>query len=557
MPDTFTTLDTTKYGPFPPSHIHSIAARWKTNLLSASLSQPLDRINVLGDGSNGHTGCVNALSWARDGEFLLSGGDDTTVRLWRIDSSNVGREYPFVCDAVIRTGHRGNIFNAQLLPHSARIATVARDGDVRISDIGDCMQQPVSGQETVYTARDTNLRILRCHKDSVKRIVTEDSPDLFLTVSEDGTVRQHDLRVNHSCRDHAECPEPLVEMDHELATIGLSPLTPYQFVVAGDSAHGYLFDRRQSKKHLKAAWGMSPDDDCTTTCVRRFGRASRPSGLGSRFPHITGARVAQTNGHEVLLSYSSDAIYLYSALDDPQDISMAKPQGTVLPSNPKNNKTRDQRSVNISGSSIPNALMEHDIERLMEEEQGNEAENLEEIRESLETDSRMPDPDEEDEDNQENDDDHDDSMYSHVPVVYPRARYAGACNIQTVKDVNFLGPQDEYIVSGSDDGYWFMWDKQSQRLHDILEGDSSVVNVIEGHPHLPLVAVSGIDTTVKLFAPAHGERRFSRIQNATSILQRNNEEASSHARLPEFMSLPLLALRLAEGNTGSSRCEHQ
>ncbi len=64
--------------------------------------------------------------------------------------------------------------------------------------------------------------------------------------------------------------------------------------------------------------------------------------------------------------------------------------------------------------------------------------------------------------------------------------------------MNFLGPQDEYVVSGSDDGHWFIWDKKTQRLHDILEGDSSVVNVIEGHPHLPLVAVSGIDTTVKV-----------------------------------------------------------
>ena len=43
-----------------------------------------------------------------------------------------------------------------------------------------------------------------------------------------------------------------------------------------------------------------------------------------------------------------------------------------------------------------------------------------------------------------------------------------------------------------------MWDKKSKEIHDIFEGDSCVVNVIEGHPHLPLVAVSGIDTTVKV-----------------------------------------------------------
>lgn len=64
--------------------------------------------------------------------------------------------------------------------------------------------------------------------------------------------------------------------------------------------------------------------------------------------------------------------------------------------------------------------------------------------------------------------------------------------------MNFLGPQDEFVVSGSDDGNFFMWRKSTGKIHDILEGDGTVVNVIEGHPHFPLVAVSGIDTTVKV-----------------------------------------------------------
>lgn len=64
--------------------------------------------------------------------------------------------------------------------------------------------------------------------------------------------------------------------------------------------------------------------------------------------------------------------------------------------------------------------------------------------------------------------------------------------------VNFIGPDDEFVASGSDDGYLFLWKKASGELHDILEGDGTVVNVIEDHPHLPLVAVSGIDTTVKV-----------------------------------------------------------
>ena len=64
--------------------------------------------------------------------------------------------------------------------------------------------------------------------------------------------------------------------------------------------------------------------------------------------------------------------------------------------------------------------------------------------------------------------------------------------------MNFLGPNDEFITSGSDDGNFFLWQKCSGKLHGIYEGDGSIVNVIEGHPHMPLIAVSGIDTTVKV-----------------------------------------------------------
>jgi len=111
--------------------------------LSEVIARPLDRVNVLGDDRHyGHTGyvlrqlirvlvhavdskfalrCVNALSWAQDGDLLLSGGDDRTVRIWKMDTSNTQQEYPFVSRCVIRTGHQANIFSAQMLPHSSRM----------------------------------------------------------------------------------------------------------------------------------------------------------------------------------------------------------------------------------------------------------------------------------------------------------------------------------------------------------------------------------------------------------------------------------------------------
>lgn len=74
---------------------------------------------------------------------------------------------------------------------------------------------------------------------------------------------------------------------------------------------------------------------------------------------------------------------------------------------------------------------------------------------------------------------------SDVPC-YPHTRkYTGHCNVKTVKDANFFGLQDEYVVSGSDGGHLFIWDKKTSQLVNILEGDNEVVNVIQGESSPP------------------------------------------------------------------------
>jgi len=79
--------------------------------------------------------------------------------------------------------------------------------------------------------------------------------------------------------------------------------------------------------------------------------------------------------------------------------------------------------------------------------------------------------------------------------------YRGHCNYKTVKDVNYFGLDDEYVVSGSDSGHVFIWDRKTSDLVNILHGDGEVVNVVQGHPYEPTLAVSGIDNTIKIFSP--------------------------------------------------------
>ena len=67
-----------------------------------------------------------------------------------------------------------------------------------------------------------------------------------------------------------------------------------------------------------------------------------------------------------------------------------------------------------------------------------------------------------------------------VPCSSHHRSYRGHCNVRTVKDVNYFGLQDEYVVSGSDSGHVFIWDKKTSELVNILEGDEEVVNVVQG-----------------------------------------------------------------------------
>jgi hypothetical protein len=77
------------------------------------------------------------------------------------------------------------------------------------------------------------VKVLKCHRDRTKKIATENSPFLFMTVSEDGTVRQHDLRRPHRCR--SECPDPLFRAPQgvDLYSLSVSTPAPHIFAVAG------------------------------------------------------------------------------------------------------------------------------------------------------------------------------------------------------------------------------------------------------------------------------------------------------------------------------------
>lgn len=94
----------------------------------------------------------------------------------------------------------------------------------------------------------------------------------------------------------------------------------------------------------------------------------------------------------------------------------------------------------------------------------------------------------------------DDAEASQPEAVKPQV-YEGHRNHHTVKGVNFFGPNTEYVISGSDCGRIFIWRKKGGKLVALMKGDNKVVNCLEPHPSATVLATSGIDYTLKIWAP--------------------------------------------------------
>ncbi|ESR37906.1 transducin/WD40 repeat-like superfamily protein [Citrus sinensis] len=126
--------------------------------------------------------------------------------------------------------------------------------------------------------------------------------------------------------------------------------------------------------------------------------------------------------------------------------------------------------------------------------------------------------------------------------------YSGHRNSQTVKGVNFFGPNDEYVMSGSDCGHLFIWKKKGGKLVRLMVGDRHVVNQLEPHPHIPMFATCGIEKTVKLWAPMPTD--FPPLpDNAEKIMKANKQGREDHSRITLTPDVIMHVLRLQRRQT--------
>jgi DDB1- and CUL4-associated factor 6 len=146
-------------------------------------------------------------SWSDSGNLLASGSDDTQISIWQYNPA--GSAKPFTLNTSISTGHHANIFSVKFMPHSGdkTIVSCAGDSEVRVFDIEYSDTRPGNSTNSAFASStrsrrfsdffpnsrwlneaSTNAKVYRSHGDRAKRIVTESSPHLFLSCSEDGEV---------------------------------------------------------------------------------------------------------------------------------------------------------------------------------------------------------------------------------------------------------------------------------------------------------------------------------------------------------------------------------
>ncbi|GAA5915681.1 hypothetical protein JCM8208_006415 [Rhodotorula glutinis] len=414
------------------------------------------------------------------------------------------------------------------------------------------------------------------------------------TVRQHDLRTHHICRRNRFDDDEGDstCPPPLVSYGPGLSlySLTISKMRPHLFVIAGTSPFAYLHDRRMVGRSMQRDWHLPPSalspSSSLTQCVRRFGLPDDPD----PFAHIVATKLSPTRPRDLLVSYSAKGIYLFDTdagtvekqahadekkkrkggrrereeedlVDElseglerdeeelgadagarpskrtresaPPQTLAAPPSPTVAPAQaPK----RVREEVEQEGSTSAGGVVDSRSRSGMSEEGSAEGleEGLGEASEGEEASAEEDGSGSEGDELEAADPFAGEPMYHpEAPLVGPVKHYTGLANTQTVKDVNFLTPT--LVISGSDDGNFFIWDRKTEEVKAIFKGDDDVVNVMQPHPRLPLVAISGIDSTPKLFGPttdAEAAARVNLVRDVERIKRRNaSGETNSRSRL--------------------------
>ncbi|CAI6349631.1 unnamed protein product [Macrosiphum euphorbiae] len=529
-----------------------------------------------------HDGCVNSVNWNDSGSLLLTAGDDKHIVITNPFSYKVLVDY--------KTKHKTNIFCAKFLPTSnSRIISCGADGSVLNLDL----ERP----------EETEWNFFTCHCSQCYKLETiPDDPNIFLSCSEDGTVRQYDLRTGVKCTKQSCNNHEFIDCRRPVSTIAINPVNPYQLAIATIDSMVRIVDRRKIMKK-----------DLFQNIVPEF--AFTVPHLSHRAYRITSLAYSP-DGRDVLASYSYEEIYLFSLSKDscttavandflenapiPPPYRRLRLRGDWADTGPSSRPSTD----NLVTSRVQSQIMARMSEMLISVFNTPELNNafmqnwvpdysLASTLSTIEPQGELDEVDvpiNDDVDNlaseniNNSDDDHieqstssgsfqkkeNKSKTNKKPAVFDdfialqaiKAQYKGHRNARTlIKDATFWG--NDFIMSGSDCGHVFVWDRYTCELVMLLKADAHVVNCIQPHPSRLLLATSGVDHNVKLWSPLSADKMFSQ-SFATELVERNEimmEQSKDTVTVSASLIVRMLhyfnVLRTTTGTPGSTNTNNE
>lgn len=236
-----------------------------------------------------HDGCVNTICWNETGEYILSGSDDTKLV--------ISNPYSRKVLTTIRSGHRANIFSAKFLPctNDKQIVSCSGDGVIFYTNVE---QDAETNRQCQFT----------CHYGTTYEIMTvPNDPYTFLSCGEDGTVRWFDTRIKTSCTKEDCKDDILINCRRAATSVAICPPIPYYLSVGCSDSSVRIYDRRMLGTRATGNYAGRG----TIGMVARF----IPSHLSNKSCRVTSLCYSE-DGQEILVSYSSDYIYLFDPKDD-------------------------------------------------------------------------------------------------------------------------------------------------------------------------------------------------------------------------------------------------
>ncbi|KAG0409936.1 hypothetical protein HPB47_012942 [Ixodes persulcatus] len=169
-----------------------------------------------------HFGCVNAIEFSADGNWLVSGGDDKRVLVWNVPEALSGLKTP----RAMKGKHNSNIFCLCLDSCNRTVFSAGNDEQVILHDM--------------ETGRTTDVFL---HQEAVYGLSVEPTNDsVFASACDDGCILIYDVREPSSTD-----PLLLVTSSSAFHAVAYNPVEPRLVATANSKEGVALWDVRRPR----------------------------------------------------------------------------------------------------------------------------------------------------------------------------------------------------------------------------------------------------------------------------------------------------------------------